>query len=326
MSRLLLAACCTSSLTLLVCTAHGGESAKVASLPTVIYQKQDFKTSTALQQQIDVEMVETPLSDFLSFISDVIDVQIYLDPASLDDVGLSADEPVTIKLDGVPARQVLDLVLTKWGLTYIARENFILITDEDELVTRVYPVVDILHSKGTAGIATFVREYRELITQTISPDSWNENGGLGSISFSPANISYVITASPKVHAKIEDLFDDLRSAGTATEDWLQAQGDDEAKRWHAMAVGMLSEINQQEWLSKQQHLPSPTSSGIPISTPAVPATHSPAPSVPLLPELPSQGGAIESEQKDMARVQQEVDRLKNELKRLLHIREAENRR
>lgn len=326
MSRSLIASLGFYSFAILICTAHGGESGKVTSLPTVIYQKQDFKTSTALQQPIDVEMVETPLSDFLSFISDVIDVQIYLDPASLDDVGLSADEPVSIKITGVPARQVLDLVLTKWGLTYIAKENFILITDEDELVTRVYPVVDILYSTGTAGIGTFVREHRDLITQTISPDSWNENGGLGTISFSAANISYVITASPKVHAKIEDLFDDLRSAGGATKDWLQAQGVDDAKRWYSLAVGMLSEINLEEQLSKQHHSPSSVPASIPISTPAVPVIHPPTPAVPSLPESFPEKDGIERQRTDVTLIQQEVERLKNEIKRLLHIREAENRR
>ena len=239
------------SITMLAPTLRGDEAEKPPSLPTVIYKKSDLTTSTALQMPIDISANEMPLSEVLGYISDFAHVQIYTDPAAFDDVGVELDFPVTMELKQVPVRQVLDLILTKWGLTYIAKENFVLITDEDELVTRVYPIVDILHAQRNESDTWFVKAYRDLIIETVSPDSWAKNGGLGTIAFSPVNTSFVITASAKQHAQIEALLDDLRSAGLATHDWLEAEGD-EAKDWQPAFVGMLATSAQMEWIKEQE--------------------------------------------------------------------------
>ena len=239
------------SINLLVPTLRGDEPPKTQSLPTVIYKRSDLTTPKALHMPIDVSTVEMPLRDVLEYISDYMHVQIYTDPAAFDDVGIDPDFPVTMELKQVPVKQALDLILTKLGLTYIAKENFILITDEDELVTRVYPIVDILHAKGNESVAWLVKSYRDLIIETVSPDSWATNGGQGTIAFSPVNTSFVITASAKQHARIEALLEDLRLAGTATQDWLESEGD-EAEEWQQTFIELLSLAAQADLAKAQE--------------------------------------------------------------------------
>jgi general secretion pathway protein D len=50
----------------------------------------------------------------------------------------------------------------------------------------------------------------ELITSTIVPDSWEQNGGNGAIEPFPTNLSLVISTTQDVHEQIADLLDQLR--------------------------------------------------------------------------------------------------------------------
>ena len=50
----------------------------------------------------------------------------------------------------------------------------------------------------------------ELITATISPDSWEDVGGEGSIQGYPTNLSLVVSNTQDVHEQIADLLDQLR--------------------------------------------------------------------------------------------------------------------
>jgi general secretion pathway protein D len=50
----------------------------------------------------------------------------------------------------------------------------------------------------------------ELITTTIEPDSWEENGGTGSIAEFETNLSIVVSATQEVHEQIVDLLEQLR--------------------------------------------------------------------------------------------------------------------
>jgi len=50
----------------------------------------------------------------------------------------------------------------------------------------------------------------QLITSTISPDSWEDNGGNGAIEPFVANLSLVVSQTQEVHEQIRDLLDQLR--------------------------------------------------------------------------------------------------------------------
>ena len=50
----------------------------------------------------------------------------------------------------------------------------------------------------------------ELVTSTISPDSWLDNGGKGTISGFPTNLSLVVSQTQDIHQDIADLLQQLR--------------------------------------------------------------------------------------------------------------------
>src|SRR5208282_2594658 len=50
----------------------------------------------------------------------------------------------------------------------------------------------------------------DLITQTVSPSTWDHNGGKGNIAASPTNLSLVVSQTQEVHEEIVDLLEQLR--------------------------------------------------------------------------------------------------------------------
>lgn len=62
---------------------------------------------------------------------------------------------------------------------------------------------------GGAALADF-DTLINLITNTVSPDSWEENGGNGAIEPYPANLSLVISTTQEVHEEIAALLEQLR--------------------------------------------------------------------------------------------------------------------
>jgi general secretion pathway protein D len=50
----------------------------------------------------------------------------------------------------------------------------------------------------------------DLITQTVSPSTWDHNGGKGNIAASPTNLSLVVSQTQEVHEQIVDLLEQLR--------------------------------------------------------------------------------------------------------------------
>lgn len=71
------------------------------------------------------------------------------------------------------------------------------------------PMVDPLTGQG-GGVAADFTQLIELIQSTVDPESWEENGGTGTITeFSNTN-SLVIRTTQEVHAQIQDLLKRLR--------------------------------------------------------------------------------------------------------------------
>ncbi len=108
------------------------------------------------------DFTEEPLENVVNFIKTEYEIPIQLDEPSLEDAGLTRDEPVNFNLQNVTLRSALRLMLKQKQLTYIIRDEVMIITTpeeaESELVAKVYPVADLvlpienLQSSGGGGI------------------------------------------------------------------------------------------------------------------------------------------------------------------------------
>lgn len=97
----------------------------------------------------------------------------------------------------------------------------------EPLIEKVYPVADLvipvsteptiisLDGKLTANtsrpqLKPDAEALLNLVTTTISPDSWATHGGLGTIALSENTLSLVIHQEPAIHKRIAELFKQLR--------------------------------------------------------------------------------------------------------------------
>ena len=235
-----------------------------------------------------------PLSEVLNQLAKLVNVNIHLDEEGLREEGQSPDTPVTLELaSDIQLKSYLNLILEKYHLCYIIKNEVLNITSEtkkgDHVYQQVYAVGDLVipipnfvasprmglasalhdamgNAVGTSSgfgtsmtPATMVASHDgrqnsgavinpavmanmaprlpggvgnqgvgggpggagggtnadfdtliDLITQTVSPATWDHNGGKGNIAASPTNLSLVVSQTQEVHEEIVDLLEQLR--------------------------------------------------------------------------------------------------------------------
>jgi len=108
---------------------------------------------SALQEDTDLEFLETPLADVLSLVKDLHRIPVQMDSRALEEAGLGSDTPVTRVIKGIPLRSALNLILDDLGLTWVIRDDVLMITTQADaarmIEVRTYDVSD-LTSQGVA--------------------------------------------------------------------------------------------------------------------------------------------------------------------------------
>ena len=111
----------------------------------------------ALDDTTALEFVETPLADVVVYLKDRHEIEIQLDRKALEDAGAGSDTPITQDLKGISLRSALRLMLGGMDLTYVVKDEVLLITTPEkagsELVTKVYPVADLVLPIQQTGFA-----------------------------------------------------------------------------------------------------------------------------------------------------------------------------
>jgi uncharacterized protein YfaS (alpha-2-macroglobulin family)/TolA-binding protein len=177
------------------------------------------KILKALNSPTQLEFIETPLHDVVSFLKDYHGIEIQIDRKALDDVGIGSDTPITRDLKGITLRSALQLMLRDLDLTYVIQDEVLLITTPEQAETRqetvVYPVGDLVAAYRDASGQTS-RDFDsliELITTTIQPTTWDEVGGPGSIDVFENGQALVLTQTGEVHNQLAAFLATLRRAG-----------------------------------------------------------------------------------------------------------------
>jgi hypothetical protein len=108
----------------------------------------EAKIVAALDDKTELEFVDQPLSDVVDFLKERHDIEIQLDNKALTDEGIGSDTPVTRNIKGITLRSALRLMLGEMDLTYVIRNEVLMITTKTEaenmLSTKVYPVADLV--------------------------------------------------------------------------------------------------------------------------------------------------------------------------------------
>lgn len=176
-----------------------------------------------------LEFQDTALSEVVNFLRTEYEIEVQLDLTALDDLGRSPDDPITVNLRNISLESALRIMLKQLDLTHVISDEILLITSEEEALTRlevaVYPVGDILAIKE--GYESVVQENNDktnkpsmedidglidVIISTVASDSWVENGGPEAEIRSIQPGLLVVSQTPDVHEQIRHLLAALRQA------------------------------------------------------------------------------------------------------------------
>jgi type II secretory pathway component GspD/PulD (secretin)/tetratricopeptide (TPR) repeat protein len=95
-----------------------------------------------------IDFKDTPLRQVLDDLSATNQINIVPDQAALDDAGINADRPVSLKVEGVQLKSALNLLLSQAHLTYVIKDEVLCVTTEahakGKLVQKIYQVGDIV--------------------------------------------------------------------------------------------------------------------------------------------------------------------------------------
>ena len=185
----------------------------------------DIKKS--LLQPISISFTDKRLRDVIGEIRKLINVNIVIDEGALADEGIQLKDLVSVEVNGVSAGSALKSILEPLNLTFLVEKDLLKITNtiraKGPLVNEHYSVEDLIgrlvkeESQRTGQVEQsvndskrFLLEIRTLITKTVSPDSWEEAGGRGSLRLFEPTCSVVINQTHDVHEEVSQLLQQLR--------------------------------------------------------------------------------------------------------------------
>ncbi|MEZ6144458.1 MAG: permease prefix domain 1-containing protein [Planctomycetaceae bacterium] len=167
----------------------------------------------ALRSQLDeiysVDFKEVPLSSAILWLESETGLQIGLAEDILNDVGVPADEPVSLVLKGRSLRTIFKYLLERLGLTVIPQDGQLLVTSQEDaeetLRTVVYNVSDVVHSIDDAQ-----RLIDAIQEETEGP--WEDIDGIGGLTNAPIDGVLVIRQTEKVLQEVRELLAAYRQA------------------------------------------------------------------------------------------------------------------
>jgi hypothetical protein len=196
---------------------HGGPPKDDISFPPDWKQRTQTRSSSlvpqtakekallrALNSTISVRFKDSRLEDVIEYLQIATGLRIVLDKASLDEVGVRYDSPVSIGVKSITVRSLLQIVLADLGLTYVVKDESLAVVSPHKgrelLLVRKYSVSDLSASACGSFSGEQAAMFINLIQSTIAPESWKVNGGTGTISYAPLTRSMVIKQSAEFHS------------------------------------------------------------------------------------------------------------------------------
>jgi hypothetical protein len=128
--------------------AKRGQQVSAEIAPAKLPATPEQRIRAALQEETNLEFVETPLKEALTFIADKHKFDLQYDTVALRDAAVDPTAiPVSINVHGIKLASALNLILAQNNLTTVIENEVLQVTTKDRanstLVMRVYDVHDL---------------------------------------------------------------------------------------------------------------------------------------------------------------------------------------
>ena len=108
----------------------------------------EAKIREALLQECSIDFQNIPIEDALDYLKTKHGIEIQLDQQALSDLAIGPSTPVTRSASRIRLRSALRLILEDLGLTWVVRDDVLLVTSVERAdsmtTTRVYDVADLV--------------------------------------------------------------------------------------------------------------------------------------------------------------------------------------
>jgi hypothetical protein len=177
----------------------------------------------ALAQRTTMNFTEAELGEVIAQLKRDHDIEIQLDKQALEEMDLGSDTMVTCVVKDVSLRSALRIMLRPLELTYIIRDEVLLITSqqvaEENRKTIVYDVADLVTYRDEKGdIWIDHQPLIDVVATTVEPDSWMEAGGNGAIlgaDFASVHV-LVVKTTEEIQAEVASVLKAIRGVVART--------------------------------------------------------------------------------------------------------------
>ena len=179
--------------------------------------KQAATTKTikeALTKRASCDFFENSLDDALGQLGKQHNLQFHVDAAAMEAAGVDANDlQVNLKFKDIPLRSLIKHMLRPFDLGYLILEEdaLVLVTTVEEAeampFTELYPVRNLLNEEDPNRSADMLIE---TIVGTVSPQSWEELGGISCIYHYQGIL--VVSSTNEVLHDVENLLNRLGTA------------------------------------------------------------------------------------------------------------------
>jgi hypothetical protein len=186
------------------------------ALETANVSAKEKQILNSLGKTLSVDYDKVGFMDVIEDLSTRLGQPILLDKGSLADLQITSDTPVNFKVRGVSGRTILRRVLGDVGLAYIIKDDAIQVVTEKQaretMITRTYYLGSLLEGgpfsaagiRFVPGLTQFegmqnVMSIVQMIQGSVDPQSWQANGGKGTITFYAPSMSLIIRNTAEVH-------------------------------------------------------------------------------------------------------------------------------
>lgn len=201
----------------------------------------------ALAKPIDLEFSDTPLKEVAKVIAEKAKINVLLATKKLEDAAIDLDTPVTTSLRGISLRSALKLLLSDLGLTYVIRDECLLIsTPEDassQLVICIYDCREILAMRNPV-----TEDVRELVapTTTTPPKPSPKPASLGDDLTIPESPPGQVSSSRRTGKdRVEKLLE-LIVSNVRTDSWDNVGGPGSIQEYEGLfVISTTPEVHEQ---------------------------------------------------------------------------------
>lgn len=114
-----------------------------------VRNEREIEIQKKLRTPVSLQFEDAPLSQVLSYLAKVAEINLFLDPKGLAEEGVTTDTPVNIDLNqDISLKSALNLILEPLHLSYIIKDEVLKVTSEQfrdgNIVPVTYPVADLV--------------------------------------------------------------------------------------------------------------------------------------------------------------------------------------